>query len=221
MNLINKHSFIVFDLDDTLYKEDDYHTSGLLAVAGQLQKMYGSEVSNKILDWKRSGVKDIWAELCTYLKLPDNTKDSFIWLYRLHKPNITLSAEVKNTLHFSQEHAAGIAILTDGRAITQRLKLAALGLQDIPCYISEEYQSEKPNPERFQLIQDEWPGLNYIYIGDNPKKDFLAPNTLGWTTIGLKGNEQNIHSQDTSNLDANYLPSLWVSKLEDLLNLLC
>ena len=35
----------------------------------------------------------------------------------------------------------------------------------------------------------------YCYVGDNPKKDFIAPNALGWTTIMLKADERNIHEQ--------------------------
>ena len=36
---------------------------------------------------------------------------------------------------------------------------------------------------------------NFYYIGDNVVKDFIAPNQLGWTTICLLDNGQNIHKQ--------------------------
>jgi putative hydrolase of the HAD superfamily len=26
-------------------------------------------------------------------------------------------------------------------------------------------------------------GDRFVYVGDNPSKDFLAPNQLGWTTV--------------------------------------
>jgi putative hydrolase of the HAD superfamily len=29
------------------------------------------------------------------------------------------------------------------------------------------------------------PGLQYIYIADNPAKDFVAPNLLGWKTVQI------------------------------------
>jgi putative hydrolase of the HAD superfamily len=35
----------------------------------------------------------------------------------------------------------------------------------------------------------------FVYIGDNPKKDFYWANRLGWTTIMLLDNGRNIHHQ--------------------------
>jgi putative hydrolase of the HAD superfamily len=29
-------------------------------------------------------------------------------------------------------------------------------------------------------------GVRLVYVGDNPAKDFLAPNQLGWTTVQVK-----------------------------------
>ena len=28
--------------------------------------------------------------------------------------------------------------------------------------------------------------MNFVYISDNPKKDFIAPNKLGWKSIRYK-----------------------------------
>jgi putative hydrolase of the HAD superfamily len=33
----------------------------------------------------------------------------------------------------------------------------------------------------------------FLYVGDNPDKDFLAPNRLGWTTVMVR-DERNLHS---------------------------
>ncbi len=40
---------------------------------------------------------------------------------------------------------------------------------------------------------------NYIYIADNPKKDFITPNKLGWTSICLLDKGQNVHEQVFTN----------------------
>ena len=77
-----------------------------------------------------------------------------------------------------------VAILSDGRSITQRLKLKSVGLEGIPCFISEDYGSVKPDSSRYLAVEDKWPQSKYVYIGDNPEKDFKAPNEMGWLTLG-------------------------------------
>ena len=39
-----------------------------------------------------------------------------------------------------------------------------------------------------QIIEQKYNSNKYFYIADNPKKDFYAPNQLGWNTILLKQN---------------------------------
>ena len=106
--------------------------------------------------------------------------------------------------------------MTDGRSITQRLKLRALGLGDIPAYVSEEYGgADKPDPTRFLAIVNDFPADHYVYVADNPGKDFFAPNDLGWLTIGVRHNGRGIHPQDTSPGGAGG-PDVWVDGVERL-----
>lgn len=216
MKLETGSTVFVFDLDDTLYKEADYHSSGVLAVISKVASLYGVDPKPLLQKGILDSEKDLWGCLCRGLKLPESVKESLLWEYRLHAPSIFLDKLTKDTLFWLQEHAAGLAILTDGRAITQRLKIAALGLSHLPIYISEEHDSLKPEPARFLKIQEGAYGKRFVYIGDNPAKDFLAPNQLDWTTIGLRGDTRNIHSQDVSGLNENYLPHTWIDTIGDL-----
>ena len=75
---INKQTFIVFDLDDTLYKEKSYNTSGLNAVSSFVKTTYRKDLGNLLLNWQKEGIKDIWANLCDYLQLNPSTKEAFI-----------------------------------------------------------------------------------------------------------------------------------------------
>lgn len=218
MKIETAGTVFVFDLDDTLYKEADYHRSGVMAVGRKIDLLYKRDISSQITQWIGSTTKDLWGEICKKLNLPETVKQSLIWEYRLHQPVITLDRATRHMLDWLAQRASGLAILTDGRAITQRLKLSALGLENLPAYISEEHGSEKPAPERFQAIQRLHPAQRYVYIGDNPAKDFLAPNQLGWISIGLRGDERNIHSQDFLELDTRYLPKIWINSLADLHN---
>jgi len=54
----------------------------------------------------------------------------------------------------------------------------------------------KPSPAGFEKARDAL-GVEdsaCAYIGDNPAKDFLAPNLLGWTTVQVVRDNQ-VHSQ--------------------------
>ena len=214
-------AIIVFDLDDTLYKEADYHSSGVRAVANKLTHLFGIDVEASLEDLIINGERDLWGGICRRLNVPASVKESILWEYRLHSPNIQLTSEVKDVISFVRQYAAGIAILTDGRAITQRTKLLALGLAGMPVYISEEFGASKPHPARFKLIEQSYPGKHFVYVGDNPKKDFVAPNGLGWITFCLVDDGRNIHSQDLSQIEKDYLPHFWLADLKDLQTFLC
>ena len=212
-------STIVFDLDDTLYYEDDYLESGIIAVAREIKRLYGRDLQAELLAAKASGA-DIWQYACEALALPSSVKESLLWLYRLHHPSISLSASTKQMLEQVASQARHVAIVTDGRALSQRQKLAALGLVSWPLYISEEYQSSKPEPERFRQLMTDLTAQNYAYVADNPQKDFLAPNQLGWQTLGLRPSARNIHSANISNLPSVNRPKVWIDSLSQLTELL-
>jgi putative hydrolase of the HAD superfamily len=112
-------------------------------------------------------------------------------------------------------------ILTDGRSITQRLKLHALGLSHLKAYISEEWASEKPDDRRFRQIMVDFQAASYVYVADNPRKDFVAPNLLDWLTVGLRASGKSIHSQDCEGLPSGYSPRKWIRGWDELMESLC
>ncbi len=211
---------VVLDLDDTLYKEADYHASGLAEVCRRIESLYGISVIARLDELRESGETDLLAGLCRLAGLPLSVKESLLWVYRLHQPSISLTAQVSDFLE-NLEGRYQVAVLTDGRSISQRLKLKALELGHLPVYISEEHGADKPSPIRFELIMREMPAARYFYIGDNPKKDFVAPNGLGWTTVCLRDDGRNIHRQDLTKLSPNQLPSHWIDSLDEFLILVC
>ena len=215
MQLEVKKTVFVFDLDDTLYHEADYFISGINAVAQKMDIIFETDISSNIKHLAKNE-KDLWKSICDILDLPESVKESLLWEYRLHTPEITLSDSIFNLVNYLKTNSAGMEIITDGRVITQKKKLIALGLDDLPVYISEAYGAIKPHPYRFKLVQEKYKYCDFVYIGDNPKKDFVVPNELGWVTIGIKGDDRSIHSQDISDLDKSFLPHYWLPKLEDL-----
>ena len=207
----------ILDLDDTLYHEADYQASGFKEVVRKIQEIYGKNLENDLIRLIQEGSTDVLEDLCNVAGLPNSVKYAFLWIYRLHHPNISLEPDVKDFVYLLKRRAAGVAILTDGRAFSQRAKLKALGLSQFPAYISEEYGDQKPSSTRFEAVISDIPAKQYIYIADNPEKDFLAPNKLGWQTIGVRDKGKNIHFQIVEGLPNEYLPSFWIDSLSELL----
>lgn len=212
--------FWVFDLDDTLYSEQTYVQSGYQYLINQLEPLFKKTLleSNSLAKIEKS--EDALAEFCRLLKIPLESKSSLLWMYRLHKPDIKLYDNVIEVLEVLNRKSNGIAILTDGRSITQRQKMLALGL-DYPCYISEEWGEIKPAPNRFRSIMESNPHVSeFIYVGDNLKKDFITPNSMGWKTIGILDSGKNIHSQNIK-VENSYEPTIWIEDFKELLELIC
>lgn len=209
---------IVFDLDDTLISEEDYLNSGIKEVENFISKTYKVNFNGKIINAKKKGIKDLWGWSCNQLGLPLEVKESFLWFYRLHKPKLEIIPNVENLISELKTYHANIAILTDGRSVSQRLKINCINLNSVELFISQEFISEKPNLKRFLLIEEKWPKKSYIYIGDNPRKDFIAPKKLGWNTIGADWIENRIHKVKKG--DSLSDPEVWTSKPQEIIQLL-
>ena len=211
---------VVFDLDDTLYKEQDYLKSAYSEIASLVESRDSASkgVYDQMLGWWQEG-ENVFRQLTDTCRL-EMTVGDLLSIYRSHVPAIRLEETVGALLDRLRRHAV-LGIITDGRSLTQRHKVEALGLanymdeQDI--LISEETGYEKPSDEPFQQLMERYPSHTYYYIGDNPAKDFEAPNRLGWTTVCLLDDGRNIHRQDFS-LPSQMLPQYKVSQLTEIEN---
>jgi len=184
----------VFDLDDTLYKERDYVHSALRFCGNMIHQLYAQAGPSKALIAAfEQGQPDPIGTYWAAHGLPEAAKPDLISAMRAHIPDISLDQTTAKFITGLRTKGAGFAILTDGRSLTQRAKIAALGLldADIIC-ISEEIGAQKPSEIGFKAIEAHSPGRQHIYIGDNPHKDFIAPKALGWHTVILRDNGQNI-----------------------------
>lgn len=209
---------VVFDLDDTIYSERDYQLSGYKFIIESCNLLYDVDITETVYAAVNRN-DDVLEEIVKHLKLSNNSKDSLLWLYRLHCPKISLSESTKLTLDIIKNNAKHVAIVTDGRELSQRQKLYSLGLSDWPVFISESWDEIKPGEKRFKHIMKTMPASNFVYIGDNIKKDFITPNKLGWTSIGLKDSGHNIHSQNVAVMNS-YLPHFWINTLNEVTKLI-
>lgn len=205
--MMQKYNVVVFDLDDTLYKEVYFLQSAFREIAEYYQEKFGIYgLWEKMMRHYKDG-KDVFQEIIESYQR-GMTKDFLLSIYRNHFPTIFLEQEIKQVLDVLwTDSKCHICIITDGRSITQRNKIKALGLYQYQrekrdFMVSEEHGHLKPDPYAFEMIESYYPCGDYFYIADNPKKDFYAPNQLGWKTICLLDNGKNIHKQDFNILDS-------------------
>ena len=84
--------------------------------------------------------------------------------------------------------------------------------------ISEEFGSEKPALANYTYFMERYPECHdFTSVGDNPRKDFIAPNALGWLTVCLKDDGRNIHKQDFTSITAQALPKKTIESLKELI----
>jgi putative hydrolase of the HAD superfamily len=188
---------VVFDLDDTLYDEVDYCRSGFAAVARYLSGLPKYPDAETIFDalWSQFTAGNRMRTFNTALEqlgigCDEQAIGKLVEVYRNHAPAIELPKDSKDVLDELVPDYT-LALLTDGFLPAQQLKVRALGIEAyFKCIIYTEQLGRefwKPSPVGFEkLIQAlEVRPENAAYVADNEKKDFIAPNRLGFATVQL------------------------------------
>ena len=211
---VNERSVIVFDLDDTLYNETEYLRSAYIEIAKKADSVHWKSLFAKLFSLYRSG-SDAFAYITETYGLP---KEEILEMYRHHTPTIEPFQGVIETFKRIKYLKGRVCIITDGRKITQRKKIEALGLLNFidSIIISEETGFEKPNEHNFSIVEETYPNGNYWYIADNVRKDFAAPNKMGWNSIGLIDNGLNIHHDGHLYFKRETLPEHFVLSFEEI-----
>lgn len=219
---------IVFDLDDTLYKEVAYVDSGLRAVAEDAEDADIMSAPQAYELIKNAPDTASGFDRLAAIALEKDSYELFdiqrmLAVYRYHKPDITLPAESRQILDKLKAKGVALGLITDGRLQTQRAKIQALGLDKYIAadniLISEEVGSDKHWPTAYELIMKRNPQeTSFTYVGDNPEKDFYWPNKLGWKTVMLADtNHLNIHPQNLEGFrESQYNPQYTIYSLTEL-----
>lgn len=206
---------VCFDLDDTLYKEIDFVASAYREIAASEKH---PELLPKMMDWREKG-ENVFLQFNKAIG-KETIIPQYMTLYRTHNPTISLSDGVEDTLTELRHRGITLGLITDGRSISQRNKIKALGLNrwfdNENIIISEETQSEKTEEPNFRYFIKKYQGAEFTYVGDNPKKDFIVPNRLGWRTVMLKDDGRNIHKQGA--VPVENLPQISITRIEELLD---
>ena len=188
---VEKFQAVVFDLDDTLYSEKEYVQSGYREIAKYFPQFPNME---EIL-WKnfKNGLPSIDNTLMQLDIFSEKTKLKCLKIYREHIPSINMYEDAVFVLVELNKNLKKIGLITDGRPEGQRNKLYALNIYNLldEIIITDELggiEYRKPNETAFRLMSQRLhiPFNQMVYVGDNPTKDFGAPERLGMQTIFFK-----------------------------------
>ena len=184
---------VIFDLDDTLYKEREFVYSGFMAVSKFLSDKYGLDKNilygDMIDTLKFRGRGKIFDHVCEKYRLIENI-DELVRIYRYTNPNITLYDDAYKVLeNYKGKYKLGL--ITDGDKNVQWNKIRALDIEKYmdKIIVTDDYGKDywKPSIRPFEMV------LKYfhvfpkeaVYIGDNPNKDFIPCKKLGINSVRI------------------------------------
>lgn len=185
-------SRVVLDLDDTLYLERDFVRSGFLAVAAAVRVHDGRpDFFERAWALFRQGCR---GNVFNRVLGPDASAETvaeLVSIYRCHRPDIALTPDAARFLAALPAQVS-LGLISDGPEAQQTNKLEALGLLDRfdSVVLTGAWGSRfsKPHPRAFVETMRRLGGRphDYVYVADNPAKDFIQPRKLGWRTVRVR-----------------------------------
>ncbi len=183
---------ILFDLDDTLFKYDEYVRSGFKAVTSYAVEKYGINPEDffaflSVLH-KKYKEKEIFSHVINYFSLDPSTIIEFISVFRTHKPDIKLFEGYREILE-NLKTSYNLALLTDGAVEVQNKKIDALKIKNIfnKIFFTEKFppNKQKPSPFCFTIIAEVFKirPNEIVYVADNPFLDFIGAKKAGMYTL--------------------------------------
>jgi putative hydrolase of the HAD superfamily len=187
---------IVFDLDDTLYLEEDYVHSGFRAVSEWGAEHLHIPASQGYFELDalfREGVRgdtfDRW--LSRHGVDSDGVVSELVRVYREHIPRIQPFPTVPALLERLGDRYR-LGLLSDGYEAVQNGKLDVLGVRDAfaAVLITDELGRDawKPSPRGFEVLMERLgvPAEEGVYVSDNPAKDFVAARDAGLRSVRVR-----------------------------------
>ncbi len=199
---------VVFDIDDTLYLEQDYVKSGFAEVGHYIGNKAGinqGEVFRYLWKSYLNGIRsntfnhllDDYPVLGSQFEIPE-----LVEVYRAHLPEIAILPDALRLLVSLRKSGYRLGVISDGFVTSQQAKASALGLETLvdTIQLTDKWGRDfwKPHPRAYETCASELQlsHSELCYIADNTDKDFIAPNQLGWLTIKI-----NIPGQQYSSLN--------------------
>jgi putative hydrolase of the HAD superfamily len=181
---------IVFDLDNTLYPQEQFTLSGFLAVANFVEAQFGiprDRAMRTLRRARRARRGRELQELCARFDLSSTIVPHLVSVVRLHEPGMRLPGPSAIALRKLRQDWR-IGVLTNGMPSVQRRKVQALGLAplvDVVLFAEEHGEGGKPHPAPFLAMRErlDVPADRTVFVGDDPSADIWGAHRAGFRTI--------------------------------------
>jgi putative hydrolase of the HAD superfamily len=185
---------VIFDLDDTLYPERSFAVSAFASAGEWARVALGADGLAadmvRLLDDGHLGA--LFTLVLEQRGIDPAHASGLIEAYRRHEPaQLDLFDDALPVLEQLGEYAP-LGLITDGTVGVQQSKVRALGLQKrfgeiIYTHGLGGRDFAKPHPAAYEAMMDALGPTQdrFVYVGDNPAKDFVSPNRMGWTTVQI------------------------------------
>jgi putative hydrolase of the HAD superfamily len=203
---------VVFDLDETLYPYEQYMVSGFQAVSRFVDNAYGVRILDELIGAYHRGetLRGCFeSALGVHFKQVASTLVNRLqYVFAAHEPCLDLHEDARVCLALLIARNVRVAVLADGPSEIQHLKMQALGLEplvDALIYPDELIGGRacwQPCEDPFHILalQLEADLQDMVFVGDNPRVDFLAPRKLGLATVRVcRGKGRHDHEAPISN----------------------
>lgn len=194
---------VLFDLDDTLYRERDFVDQSFRNVATVMAKYLSAkrtlcdnapgesaeELFGQMIElMEQEGRGEIFNRLCERYDV-DIPVEELVRIYRETKPVLSLYPDGEEFLTRLEKKGIKTGLITDGNVQVQYNKIRALGLDRRLDVVLASYDLglRKPDPGVYVYCLEKLGCLpeEAVYIGDNPLKDFIGARKLGMKTVRI------------------------------------
>jgi putative hydrolase of the HAD superfamily len=202
---------VLFDLDDTLYRERDFVDGGFAAVAGFLAPITGSssaELTARLIalhdNQGRGRLFDTVIEE-RGLAADRDLVLACLLVYRTHRPSLQPFPGVVEALRSLRAAGVRTGLVSDGHSATQHRKLAALPDVEreldavvMTADIGEEHAKPSPVPFRVACRLLAIQPSETVYVANDSRKDFIGARAAGLRTIRVGGPPDEGHATMTA-----------------------
>jgi len=181
-------SAVIFDLDNTLYNEEDYFIEVFLRC--KETREFIDEIRILFRDGLRLKSRDIFGDVLRHLnKYTPEAQNILFELYKTTDANIMLDHDAAAAIMKVKSHGLLVGVLTNGVVAAQKNKVRCLALQNKVDQIiyAREHGQEKPAAESFLYIAC-CLGLDpeeCVVIGDHPVNDVQGAGNAGMNAIQI------------------------------------
>jgi len=200
---------VVFDLDDTLYDQRQYLQGAFGAVAAYLRGMIDLEensILEGLLEISREKGSDSGKIIDDFIASAGGNANDEEMISRAVDAFLSFTpkkllpyGESREVLECLKQRRVKLGLLTDGRPQVQRAKIDALSIAGYfdAIVLSDECGRDRRKPDAlpYQRVLRSL-GIDpdeCVFVGDNPKRDFVGAKKLGIKTVRvLTGEYRNI-----------------------------